>query len=162
MKTPELINILVRINRHFRKKQIPFAMIGAMALALYGIPRFTSDIDLLSDGRKRSEITAVLEQLGYTCFQHTEQFAQFDSEFGVFGKIDLMFVNTADGREILDRRVEIFDEILGNAPIIQPSDYIILKIMALANNPGRYASERCGGHTACVTVLHGKQNTCQI
>jgi len=141
MTTPELVNILRLINRRFKEKQIPFAMIGAMALAMYGIPRFTTDIDLLSDDRNRSEIVAVLERLGYTCFQHTDQFAQFDSELGVFGKVDLMFVTTADGRGILDRRVAITDELLGSVPIIQPSDYIILKIMAVANNPERHARD---------------------
>jgi hypothetical protein len=51
--------------------------------------------------------------------------------------IDFMFVNTPDGVAILERRVAAVDELLGKYHVIQPTDYIILKMMAIANNPDR-------------------------
>lgn len=106
-------------------------------MGLYGLPRYTADIDLLTEGRCWGLISSIMERLGYTCYQKTESFAQFDSEFGVLGQIDFMFVNTADGKEILQRSVLVNDELMGNNLIIQPSDYIVLKLMAIANNPDR-------------------------
>lgn len=76
-------------------------------------------------------------KMGYTCYQKTGSFAQFDSELGVLGKIDFMFVTTPDGKDILKRSIIIRDELLGIHPVIQPTDYLILKLMAIANNPGR-------------------------
>ena len=35
----------------------------------------------------------------------------------------------------LKRNIVIKDELLGDHPVIQPTDYIILKLMAIANNP---------------------------
>ena len=53
-----------------------------------------------------------------------------------------MFVNTVDGQEILNRSISVSDSQLGERRIIQPSDYIILKLMAIANNPNRIAQDQ--------------------
>ena len=133
-KLPEVLQI---IADNFTQNQIPYSLIGALALGLYGLPRYTVDIDLLTEGRCWDSISSIMERLGYMCYQKTESFAQFDSEFGVLGRIDFMFVNTADGKEILQRSVLVNDELMGNNLVIQPSDYIVLKLMAIANNPDR-------------------------
>lgn len=78
-----------------------------------------------------------MEKLEYSCYQKTDAFAQFESEMGAMGYIDFMFVNTPDGLNILNRKIVVQDELLGKIPVVQPTDYIILKLMAIANNPDR-------------------------
>jgi len=133
----KLTTVLKTITDNLEQEQIPFSLIGALALSLYGLPRFTADIDLLTKGQFWPQISSIMKKLGYTCYQKTESFAQFDSEMGVLGKIDFMFFNTPEGEEILTRRVLAGDELIGTYPVIQPTDYIILKLMAIANNPDR-------------------------
>lgn len=133
----KLTNVLQLIASNLTENQVPYSLIGALALGLYGLPRYTSDIDLLTEGRSWSEISAMMERLGYTCYQKTHSFAQFDSELGVLGKIDFMFVNTQDGKDMIGRSLVVEDELLGKHPVIQPTDFIILKLMAIANNPDR-------------------------
>ncbi|MDF1594165.1 MAG: hypothetical protein P1P89_21865 [Desulfobacterales bacterium] len=126
--TPEkLTNILTIITRNLKQSRIPFAVIGAMALGLYGLPRFTADIDRITERRFWTELQSIMKRLGYTCSQKTDAFAQFESELGVLGYIDYMFVNTPDGSAIIERRVEIKDELMGQYPVVQPTDYLILK-----------------------------------
>ena len=137
MSSKKLTNILKIITDNLMQEQIPCSLIGALALGLYGLPRFTADIDLLVEGRFWSRISLIMEKLGYTCYQKTDSFAQFDSEMGVLGKIDFMFVNTPEGKDILKRSIITGDELIGTYPVIQPTDYIILKLMAIANNPDR-------------------------
>ncbi len=137
MISRKLPNVLKIITDNLAKDQIPYSLIGALALGLYGLPRFTADIDLLTEGRYWTLISPIMEKLGYTCYQKTGSFAQFDSELGVLGKIDFMFVNTPDGKDILKRSIIVRDELFGIHPVIQPTDYIILKLMAIANNPDR-------------------------
>ena len=48
-----------------------------------------------------------------------------------------MFVHTDEGRAILDRAIDIDDEVIGVVPVIQPTDFVILKLMAIANNSDR-------------------------
>ncbi len=137
MTTEKLNKVLEIIARNLTQNKIPFAVIGAIALGLYGLPRFTSDIDLITEGRFWHELQPIMERLGYKCYQKTDNFAQFESELGAMGYIDFMFVNTPDGVAILERRVAAVDELLGKYHVIQPTDYIILKMMAIANNPDR-------------------------
>ncbi len=137
MESKKLTNMLLIISEKLSKKQIPFCLIGAMAFGIYGLPRYTSDIDLLASQDYREKISLIMEKLGYTCFQQTDAFAQFDSELNVFGKIDFMFVDTNDGKNILKRSTTVRDALFTEIPVIQPTDYIILKLMAIANNPER-------------------------
>lgn len=125
------------ISDNLSQNQIPFCLIGAMALGIYGLPRYTSDIDLLTTDNCWSKIASIMERLGYECHQKTDAFAQFDSELGIYGKVDFMFVSTQDGRDMIKRSILLQDELFGKIPVIQTTDYIILKLMAIANNPDR-------------------------
>lgn len=141
MASQKLRTVLKMVSTDLSEKQVPYALIGALALSLYGLPRFTTDIDLLTEERFQPLISSIMGRLGYSCYQKTRSFAQFDAESGVLGKIDFMFVTTQDGREILRRSVTVKDDLMGDHPVIQPTDYIILKLMAIANNPERSARD---------------------
>jgi hypothetical protein len=141
MGSQKLQKILGVIGGQMDSRQVPFALIGAHALGMYGIPRYTADLDLLADYRDVKEITAILEKLDFHCRQKTEAFAQFDSEFGIYGRVDCMFVQTQDGRDMLGRRVYVTDLVMGTVPVVQPTDYIVLKLMAMANQPERRAGD---------------------
>lgn len=156
-KIPSVLGIL---SERLNARGVPYAIIGAMALGLYGFPRYTSDIDLITDSRSWDDISRVMAKLGYECFQKTDAFAQFDSEMGVLGKIDFMLVNSRDGRDIIARRIIVNDDLLGAQPVIQPTDYIILKLMAIANNPGRTISDEAD--IAAFLKLHAKQMVPEI
>ena len=141
MESKKLTNMLSIISENLSQEQIPFCLIGAMALGVYGLPRYTSDIDLMTEAVCWPKIAPLMERLGYECYQKTDFFAQFDSEMGIYGKVDFMFVTTQEGRDIINRSVSIEDETFGKIPVIQPSDYVILKLMAMANNPDRITQD---------------------
>jgi len=138
---PKLKQVVSILCGELSERRVPHALIGAMALSLYGMPRFTADIDLLTDEQQRKTVLDVMNRLGYTCFQDAGNFAQFDSELGVYGKVDFMFVNTKEGRAILERAIKINDEFIGVVPVVQPTDYGVLKLMAIANNSDRSAHD---------------------
>lgn len=141
MASTKLKNILRVINRNLSENNISYALIGAMSLSMYGLARYTSDIDILAEETARPLILSILKRLGYDCFQQSDSFAQFDSELGVLGKIDFMFVSTPDGKEILRNKIMVEDPLTGQFPVVQPTDYIVLKLMAIANNPDRSARD---------------------
>ncbi len=138
MEPTKLTNMLSIISEKLSQGQIPFCLIGAMAFGIYGLPRYTSDIALLTTDDNWQNILSVMEQLGYTCYQKTDAFAQFDSESDVYGKVDFMLAKTQDGKEIIKRSITIQrDDLFDKIPVVQPTDYIILKLLAIANNPER-------------------------
>ncbi len=152
---PKIPSVLGILAEHLNTQDIPYAIIGAMALGLYGFPRYTSDIDLMINSRSWDAVSRIMAKLGYECFQKTDAFAQFDSEMGVLGKIDYMMVSSRDGRDILSRRIIVDDDLFGAQPVIQPTDYLVLKLMAIANNPDRTIFDEAD--IAAFLKLHAKQ-----
>lgn len=137
MTQKKLTTMLSVISEHFIDGGIPFCLIGAFALGFYGLPRHTVDIDFMIDADYWKEVSEILTRSGYVCYQKTETFAQFDSDYDIYGKVDLMLVNSEAGRAMMRRGVLIDAELIGNIYVIQPSDYIILKLLAIANNQER-------------------------
>lgn len=137
MTTPKIKYVLDRLCAELSRHGIAHSVIGAMALAFYGIPRFTADVDILAEETDQEAIIKIMAGLGFKCFQNAAGFAQFDSEGGILGRVDFMFVKTTDGVAMLHRRAILKDDRYGSVPVVQPSDYVILKLMAIANNKER-------------------------
>ena len=137
MNEKNLIKTISIISKEFESRKIYFCVIGAIALGCFGLPRYTSDIDLLADIDDWPAISSIMEKLSYSCYQKTLVFAQFDLAEGLGGKVDFMFVKTEEGKEIIKKRSIINDMLYGNIPVVQPTDFIILKLMAIANHPGK-------------------------
>jgi len=152
VRSKKLTNILKIITDNLIQEHIPYSLIGALTLSLYGLPRFTADIDILTEARFWPRLSPIMKKLGYTCYQKTKSFAQFDSDMGVLGKIDFMFVSTPEGEDMLKKSILADDELIGTYHVIQPTDYIILKLMAIANNPGR--SQKDEGDILAVMNLY--------
>lgn len=141
MNSPKLTTMISILSKKLSEKDVPFCLIGALALGFYGLPRYTADIDIMAEEKDWPPISSCFIEAGYTCYNKTVMFAQFDSELNVFGKVDVMFVATDEGKDMIRRSVIIHDDVMGMIPVIQPSDYLILKIMAIANDPSRKAHD---------------------
>lgn len=137
MENNKLTSMIAILTEKFEGNGIPVCLIGAFALGFYGLPRHTVDIDFMADAAHWKQILNIMTTTGYTCFQKTYSFAQFDSDYDIFGKVDFMLVDTQDGRDMLSRSVKVDAEIMGEIRVVQPSDYIILKLLAIANNKDR-------------------------
>ena len=56
-----------KIFRIFQKKKVAYLIAGGMAVNLYGVPRFTKDLDILINPDKANlkQLQAALQELGY-------------------------------------------------------------------------------------------------
>ena len=137
MEKNKLTSMISILSQVFAENHIPVCLIGAFALGFFGLPRHTVDIDFMADSIHWNRILEIMARSGYVCFQKTRSFAQFDSDYDIFGKVDVMLVDTEEGRAMLNRSVWIDAELIGKIRVIQPSDYIVLKLLAIANNKER-------------------------
>jgi hypothetical protein len=60
-----LYDELVALVRVLDEGHIPYALCGALALAVYGVPRATKDIDLLARPEDEEKIRAALRRSGF-------------------------------------------------------------------------------------------------
>ena len=54
-----------KIVQHFQREGVAYALIGGVAVAFHGYPRFTKDIDLLIGPTELARVTAILRREGY-------------------------------------------------------------------------------------------------
>ena len=81
-KTNAVHKSLNKITRRLAELEIPYAVVGAMALFLHGFRRFTEDVDLLVTRDSLATIHRELEGLGYVPpFEGSKQLR--DTETGV-------------------------------------------------------------------------------
>ena len=86
MTTAEIIAVCAR------NSELPFLVIGGLAVIAYGHPRDTIDLDYLVRRSDREAWRRALASQGYEIAHEHENFAQFTSKRG-WVDLDLMFVN---------------------------------------------------------------------
>ena len=66
---PKIPSILGSVSRQLNAHHVPYALIGAMAMSLYGFSRYTADIDLISDAACWTAISQSMATLGFECLK---------------------------------------------------------------------------------------------
>jgi hypothetical protein len=80
----EIKTLVTRLNT----AQVEYAVCGGLALAVYGIPRTTVDIDLLIGKASLPKIQFLAQECGYNLKAEPMMFAQGKIEIHRFSKID--------------------------------------------------------------------------
>ncbi|MBI4587882.1 MAG: nucleotidyl transferase AbiEii/AbiGii toxin family protein [Candidatus Rokubacteria bacterium] len=121
---------------------MPYALIGGLAVAAWGAPRATEDIDLLADVGPSSELGAALRAAGFEA-----EWRRGDPDDpvplllrlrGASGpEIDVVCATRAWEREMLGRSIRVRLPEGPETPVIAVEDLIVLKLMA--GGPGDLA-----------------------
>jgi hypothetical protein len=135
MNSQMLQKMLCKIAGTLESCRIPYSIAGAFALKLYGIRRFAMDLEFIADVRDREEITAGLEKANFHCCYRTDVYSRFESDNDICGRVECMFIRTRYGREMIDRKRYAADATMGAVPVVTPTDYVLLKLMSMANQP---------------------------
>ena len=129
---------LREIVRRLRELNVPFAVVGGMALFYHGFRRFTEDVDLLVTPEALDEVHRQLDGLGYVPpFKGSKQLR--DAQRGVRIEFLVSGQFPGDGKpkpvafpDPAGKSVEI-----NGVPILRLSDLIELKLASGMSNPGR-------------------------
>ncbi|MGC8917036.1 MAG: nucleotidyltransferase [Thermoanaerobaculum sp.] len=130
---PEFLEALRRVDHLLRSRGVPYALIGAVAMALYGVPRFTADIDLLTCS---PEVLAADFWLGFGPLPSIARGDAEDPFLGVvrFGDPKLPALELMVGRfRWQERMVKRAPELAVGAlrvPVVDLADLVILKLFA--------------------------------
>ncbi|MGD1148468.1 MAG: hypothetical protein ABR961_11020 [Thermoanaerobaculaceae bacterium] len=119
-----------------------WAVIGALAAGIHGVPRTTVDIDALIDGAIASRLDLLLADLGYTVTFRWEESSHFSSPRPDRCPLDFLHARRPHTLAMLDRakRVELGGTGL-LTPVVEVEDLIGLKVQALVNDPDRRRGE---------------------
>ena len=129
--------VLEKILTAFKEADIRYAMMGAVALGAWGIPRATVDIDFLDQRDEIEKVQRIITDKGYECHYKTENVSQYISPLKIFGEVDFIHA-FRDASLGMFQRAEDKDVLDGiTVRVLKPEDLIGFKIQAIANNESR-------------------------
>ena len=127
--------VLARLGTIFEERRLSYALMGGLAVAAWGAPRATEDIDVLADVTPSPELEASLRTAGFetewrrgTPDDPVPLLLRLRSPSGP--EIDVVCATRVWEREMLARSIRI--QIAGRLeiPVIALEDLIVLKLMA--------------------------------
>lgn len=129
------MTLVEHVARLFEERQIPFALIGASAVAARGLPRSTYDVDLLTVD-KRVLDNQFWEPIRALAYVEVRRGDLFDPLKGVVWirpekerPIDVVVGRWKWEQRVIER-AELVHSAAGNLPTVTTSDLILLKLAA--------------------------------
>lgn len=118
-----------------------YALIGGIALAAYGLPRTTLDVDLAVDSAAQDDLIRFLELRGYETLNRSKGYSNHLHSDPEWGSLDFVYVTgeTADKLFAGCHRAQGPGGV--DVPIPRPEHLAALKVLAMKNDPKRIFQE---------------------
>jgi len=128
---------LTTIATFLDENEIRYALIGGLALAAYGNPRSTLDIDLVVEHLHQQPIIDFMEASGFETLHRSEGYSNHQHADPVLGRIDFVYVR-GETADMLFKEAKRFDGPDGlSIPVPKPEHLIAMKVLAMKNDPER-------------------------
>jgi hypothetical protein len=86
---------LSAISGFLEERGYRHALIGALALAAYGLPRTTLDLDLAVERRAQDDVISYLESRGFKTLHRSEGYSNHLHSDSSRGRIDFVYVDAS-------------------------------------------------------------------
>jgi len=130
--------VLKYLSDFFSSNKISYALIGGLALGLYGIVRTTQDIDVLVYSEDINKIEEFLLSHGYKKLFKSEEVASYISDNFELGRIDFLLAHRKYTEQMLKNAVVFNSESISRKIfVVGLEDLIGLKLQAHFNRQER-------------------------
>jgi len=126
------VNFFETIDLETRAANLPFLVIGGLAINLYGYSRETADLDLLICSNQRSQWIELFSRLDFTVYHDGGNFIQLSSTEQAAWPVDLMLVQGKTFHPMFAASREV--DLYGTHPRVPSLEHLLaLKLHALKN-----------------------------
>jgi len=129
--TSRLGRQIAEIISSLSRENIPFALIGGLALAAHNVVRATQDVDVLIGATDAERLDGVLVALGYRCLHRNADAGNYLREDE---RLDVLYASRPAAIKLLSKS-STKPTTFGMLPVIGPEGLIGFKLQALVNNP---------------------------
>ena len=114
-----------------------FAVIGGVALAAYGHPRLTLDLDIVTDAAAQDSLVAAMESRGFITLHRSPGYSNHRHPNRSCGRVDFMYVRGETAERLFAGTRHLAGP--GDEPITvpRPEHLIAMKVRAMAEAPER-------------------------
>ncbi|MGE0460638.1 MAG: nucleotidyl transferase AbiEii/AbiGii toxin family protein [Vicinamibacterales bacterium] len=127
----------------------PFAVVGGVALAGYGHPRMTLDLDLVTEAAAQDAIVAFMEGRGFTTLHRSSGYSNHLHPDRRRGRVDFMYVRDETARRLFAGLRTVPGPGGRSIRVPRPEHLIAMKVQAMRDAPERMWQELVDiGHLA--------------
>jgi len=137
----DFARVIDAVSTFLSDRSYPFAVIGGVAVAAYGMVRTTLDVDLVTSNNAQADLVEHLESRGYETIHRSTGYSNHVHEDPELGRVDIVYVGGPTG-ESLFAGVRVVDGPGPHPiPVLRPEHLAAMKVFAIKNDPSRTHSE---------------------
>jgi hypothetical protein len=136
----ELAALVGEVRGFLDREGTPFAIVGAVALHVYGYSRATNDLDLLVGAEAQDRMISFLEQRGFETLHRSEGYSNHLHADPALGRLDVIYVD-AETRDKIFAEARLASLAGMSLVVPRPEHLAAMKIHAMKNDPSRTFQE---------------------
>jgi hypothetical protein len=125
------------IESFLAERGTPFAVIGGVALAAYGHPRMTLDLDLVTEACAQDAVVAFLEARGFATLHRSSGYSNHRHADRRHGRVDFMYVRDDTARRLFTGVRRLAGPGGRPIPVPRPEHLVAMKVHAMKQDPAR-------------------------
>ena len=133
----DFVGVLDRVDAFLTARGRRFALVGGVALAVYGNPRLTLDLDIVTEAEGQEALVAWMESTGYTTLYRSSGFSNHLHSSREWGRVDFIYVRDETATKLF-AGVAVAPGPGGRpVPVPRKEHLIAMKVQAMKNDPTR-------------------------
>ncbi len=133
--------MLDELTGFFTDHELRWAVIGGVAMAAYGLPRTTLDLDFVADRSAQDAIVSHLEAQGYRTLYRSEGYSNHRHDDAERGRVDFVYVSGDTGELLFGHVRQVPGPGGSTIRVPGPEHVAALKVHAMASDATRKAQE---------------------
>lgn len=133
----DFLATLSRVTAFLDDRNVPWALVGGLALSAYGGARSTLDLDLAVDGSVQDEMIRFMESRGFETLYRSSGYSNHLHPNEDLGRVDFVYVRGETSEKLFSEARR--HQGPGGLEVIvpRPEHLIAMKVLAMKNDPGR-------------------------
>jgi len=134
--------VLQTVVDFFDSRSTRYAVIGGVAIVIYGFPRTTLDLDLIVESTIQEDLVRWLESLGYRTLHRSSGYSNHAHPDPSWGELDFVYVQGETAEKLFSscQRAPGPGGLI--VPVPRPEHLAALKVVAMKNDPERTFREQ--------------------
>jgi hypothetical protein len=115
----------------------PWAVVGGVALAAYGHPRMTLDLDLVTEAAAQAAVVDFMESRGFTTLHRSSGYSNHLHADRARGRVDFLYVRGETARRLFATLRPVPGPGGRDILVPRPEHLIAMKVQAMRDSPDR-------------------------
>lgn len=133
--------VLGELRSFLDEQECRYALVGGLAMAAYGLPRTTLDLDLVVEARCQADLIVHLEGLGYETLHRSPGYSNHVHRDDARGSVDFVYVQGETEEQLFAQVRRVPGPGGRTVPIASPEHLAAMKVLAMKNDPARTFQE---------------------